>query len=216
MTTPRFSSGAAAEPIRAEQIEPAGRALARGFQDDPLAVYIIPEASERERLLPAHFTALIREGYRSGQVVTTSGIPEGAAVWYPPRDEDAGQQSGQQSGQQQADEPEDRTIGLPQAAFERLMIVVGAMEPIHHRAVPMGHYYLVLLGVDRDLHGQGVGGRLLQPMLARADAERQQCYLDTFNAANVPFYQRHGFEVFAEGIEPVSSVPIWAFRRNPR
>lgn len=208
MSTPRFSSKAAAESIRPEQIELAGLVLARGFQDDPLAVYIIPNASERERLLPAHFTAVVREGYRSGQVVTTPGLPEGAAVWYPPRDTAAGPESG--------DEPADRTFGLPPDALERFMTVIGAMEPIHQRAVPNSHYYLVLLGVDRDLQGQGVGGRLLQPMLARVDAERKQCYLDTFNVANVPFYRRHGFEVVAEGIEPVSGVPFWAFRRDPR
>lgn len=212
MTTPRFSARADVAPIEADQFDLAGLALARGFHNDPLAIYMLPDADERARLLPAHFTAFLRVGCISGEVYTTRGGPEGAAIWFPShvaegRDE---RTDGVEDG------TEDRTLSLPLDAFERFVTFTGALEPLHDEAVPASHYYLALLGVDRDLHGQGVGSRLLQPMLARADAEGVYCYLETFNPTNVPFYRKHGFEVVVEDIESNSGVRFWTFRRPPR
>jgi len=208
MTTPRFSAEAAVAPIQADQFERAGLALARGFHNDPLAIYMLPDADERARLLPAHFAAFLRLGCISGVVYTTQGDPEGAAVWFTPH--------GGGSDAEQTDGAEDPALGLPRDAFARFVTVTGALEPLHDEAVPANHYYLALLGVDRDLHGQGVGSRLLQPMLARADAEGVYCYLETYNPTNVPFYQKHGFEVVVEDIEPSSGVRFWTLRRPPR
>jgi GNAT superfamily N-acetyltransferase len=42
---------------------------------------------------------------------------------------------------------------------------------------------------------QGIGGRLLEPLLELADRARVDCYLDTADRANVDFYKRHGFAV---------------------
>ncbi|HEX5440936.1 MAG TPA: GNAT family N-acetyltransferase [Ktedonobacterales bacterium] len=208
MTTPRFSAGTDVAPIQADQFDLAGRALARGFHNDPLAIYMLPDPGERARLLPAHFAAFLRLGCISGEVYTTRGEPEGAAVWFQPHE--AGSEA------ERTDGGEDPALGLPQEAFERFVTVTSALEPLHDAAVPASHYYLALLGVDRDLHGQGVGSRLLQPVLARADAEGVYCYLETYNPANVPFYRKHGFEVVVEDIEPNSAVRFWTFRRPPR
>jgi hypothetical protein len=52
-------------------------------------------------------------------------------------------------------------------------------------------------------------------MLARADHERIPCYLETFLARNVPFYQRHGFKVVVEGTVPESGLAFWTMRREP-
>lgn len=212
MMTPRFSAGAAVAPIHADQFELAGLSLAHAFHNDPLAIHMLPDADERARLLPAHFTAFLRLGCVSGEVYTTRGDPEGAAVWFPPLAVDG---EVERTGDEKAD-TEERTLGLPRDAFERFVGVTAALEPLHDEAVPASHYYLALLGVDRDLHGQGVGSRLLQPMLARADTEGVYCYLETYNPANVPFYRKHGFEVVIEDIEPSSGVRFWTFRRPPR
>ncbi|HEY1387542.1 MAG TPA: GNAT family N-acetyltransferase [Ktedonobacterales bacterium] len=212
MTTPRFSAGADIAPIQADQLDLAGVALARGFHDDPLAIYMIPDADERARLLPTHFSAFLRLGCVSGEVYTTRGEPEGAAVWFPPHNAES---EAERAGGEET-RTEDPALGLPPDAFERFMTVTSALEPLHDEAVPASHYYLALLGVDRDLHGQGVGSRLLRPMLARADAEGIYCYLETYNPANVPFYRKHGFEVVVEDIEPSSGVHFWTFRRAPR
>jgi predicted N-acetyltransferase YhbS len=62
----------------------------------------------------------------------------------------------------------------------------------------------------------GVGGRLVAPGLARADAEGMACYLTTARGENVGFYRRFGFQVEAEGLPLVPGGPThWAMRRPP-
>ena len=75
--------------------------------------------------------------------------------------------------------------------------------------------YLALLGVSPGYQRQGIGGALLTPVLQRADREGAACYLGTFVADNVPFYERRGFQVVEAGVEPTSVVAFWAMKRKP-
>jgi hypothetical protein len=40
------------------------------------------------------------------------------------------------------------------------------------------------------------------------------CYLETTQPKNVTFYQRLGFRVLREAVEPESGLTIWTFRRD--
>jgi hypothetical protein len=75
-------------------------------------------------------------------------------------------------------------------------------ERVHHRCMAGPHWYLALLGVSPGYQRQGIGGALLTPVLQRADREGAACYLETFVADNVPFYERRGFQVVETGVEP--------------
>jgi ribosomal protein S18 acetylase RimI-like enzyme len=61
------------------------------------------------------------------------------------------------------------------------------------------HWYLDTIATDPDLHGQGLGGRLLDHDLAVRDAAGDACALDTHTPENIGFYGRRGFEVIGEG-----------------
>jgi hypothetical protein len=50
----------------------------------------------------------------------------------------------------------------------------------------------------------------------RLDREGLPAYLDTGTAENVAFYERHGFALAAELLEPKSGVLIRGMRRDPR
>ncbi|MDQ7977099.1 GNAT family N-acetyltransferase [Paraburkholderia sp. SARCC-3016] len=56
-------------------------------------------------------------------------------------------------------------------------------------------WYLSALGVDPAAQNRGRGALLLQARLAQCDAARLPAYLWSSNERNVPFYERHGFEV---------------------
>ena len=71
------------------------------------------------------------------------------------------------------------------------------------------------LGVEPSEQGKGIGGVLMQPILMRAGAEGLPCYLETENERNVPFYERHGFEVVSDGEVPKRGLRVWAMVRNP-
>lgn len=208
MTAMRGARGIEAIPIHPDQIDRAGAALARGFHHDPLAAYMIADPTERARWLPAHFAASIRLGSLFGTVYSTPDEPKGAAVWFPPHGWELTPTQTKLAG------VDDLVDILPAGAYDRFLSVISYLEPFHKRDVPPDHWYLALLGVDYNLQGQGVGSRLLQPILARADAERHPCYLETVEPRNLSFYRRHGFEVIVEDVEPTSSLRFWTMRRT--
>jgi hypothetical protein len=41
------------------------------------------------------------------------------------------------------------------------------------------------------------------------------CYLETENERNLPFYERHGFEVVSDGEVPKRGLRVWAMVREP-
>jgi ribosomal protein S18 acetylase RimI-like enzyme len=68
------------------------------------------------------------------------------------------------------------------------------------------HWYLAVLGVDVSRQGRGLGSLLMKYALARVDNERMPAYLESSNPRNIPFYERHGFEVIGRiqsGATPV-------------
>ncbi len=73
----------------------------------------------------------------------------------------------------------------------------------------------MLLGVEPALQGQGIGGALIRPILARADEQRVPCYLETYAEGNVRYYARHGFALVTAGVEPSSGERFWTMRRDP-
>ena len=54
---------------------------------------------------------------------------------------------------------------------------------------------------------------LLEPGLARADAEGLPCYLESSNPLNVGLYERHGFEVTREHHLPDGPLLTYMWRR---
>ena len=72
----------------------------------------------------------------------------------------------------------------------------------------------MVVGVAPAFQGQGYGRALLQPLLDQADREGVPVYLETAQPKNVSFYERLGFRVLEEAVEPSSGLTVWAFRRH--
>jgi GNAT superfamily N-acetyltransferase len=84
-----------------------------------------------------------------------------------------------------------------------------------HPAQP--YWYLELVGVEPTAQGLGVGTRLLEPVLARADEAGQRCYLETMTERNVAWYGTLGFEVVRAGVSfSPGGPPNWTMLRHPR
>ncbi len=101
------------------------------------------------------------------------------------------------------------------AAVGRLLAVYEYLEALRLRALPGRHWYLMLLGVEPWRQGEGIGGRLIAPVLAQADADGLPAYLETFVQRDVTFYTRHGFAVLEEGDEPSAGLHYWTMDRLP-
>ena len=195
-------------PLEPQQVDVAGDILARAFRVDPLQTYLFPNDAENVARSPAMFATLVRYGLLAGEVLTTAHVPAGIAVWLAP-----------DHVEHEATLVEAGFEALPHimgsVAHQRFVDVFAAMEPYHRRNVSPRHWYLMILGVDPEAQGRGIGTALMEPVLARADAAGVPCYLETCQAKNVAFYQRRGFQLLDDEAEPASGLRFWTFRRDP-
>lgn len=205
MTTPEV-----AVRLAADQLDEAGRVLARAFLDDPLMEYFDPDESRRRRWSPWWFAVACRTGFVSGAVYTTPGVVAGVAVWL----------SSAQTGTHLSRLLRSRAILTPLkigiGPFGRLMTTMSMLEKLHKQAVPPAHQYLAVVGVEPARQGQGVGSALMQPILTSADADHLPCYLETQKERNIRLYQRHGFQIVEELDLPQHGPHIWTMRRAAR
>lgn len=100
--------------------------------------------------------------------------------------------------------------------FAQLAGANDIMGKFHKKYVPEPHWYLLIVGVDPDLQGRGLGSALVKEGLARADASNCPCYLETSEERNVAFYERQGFVVVGTAPLGKGGPPGWAMRRNPQ
>jgi ribosomal protein S18 acetylase RimI-like enzyme len=189
--------------------ERARTALTRAFFDYELMVYAAPDARRRKAGVGALYGAILKDCFRWGEVHVTRG-GTGAACWLPPN-------AAQMSLLRQIRAGMLRLpfcFGLQ--AFGRLLPYDAMTQKLHHQYASMPHWYLAAIGVEPERQGQGIGGALMQPVLARADEENVACYLETHREPNVRLYERHGFEVVERADVSGHRVPIFAMLRKPR
>jgi len=190
------------------QIRKLTTALSRAFFNDPFYQHALPEARLRRRMLPWLIEFSLRYNLRHGEVFTTPEA-EGASIWMPPGSPTFHLPGIFGTGMLA------RLLRFDWRRLARLAHIGLTTERAHRRVIPAPHWYLVLLGVDPARQGRGLGGLLLQPVLARADRGSLPCYLETEKAENVGFYQRFGFQVRLTGRLPDQGPRFWAMVRPP-
>ncbi len=190
--------------LRWEDERNAAAVLGRAFVDDPLVVAICgAQATDREERMRWGFRVAIRSHCLIAQ-----------PAWS--MHDDTG-----------------RTVGVvlvtrPRTTLPSNVDVVFAMWGLLHIGVrvgwrgataariiaehlPSGPFtYLRTLGVDPELHGCGVGSRLVERVLTTA-AAGIPIYLETAKERNLSFYTRHGFHCIGEF--RCLDVPVWRLLR---
>ena len=76
------------------------------------------------------------------------------------------------------------------------------------------HWYLPIVGVDPTAQGQGLGSRVLSPVLEECDRTRALAYLESSNPRNIPLYQRLGFQITGQ-MQAGSSPTLTSMLRRP-
>lgn len=185
--------------------------LARAFEDDPGAVWLLPDDGTRRQRLREKFRGTLRRGLRFGVVETAVHEPLGAAVWI----------SIEEASSTRFPVSLRRSyfslvLDLGISAFVRFAAMNSYLDRYHRRDAPGQHWYLAVVGVDPEGQSRGVGSELIRPMLSRADRERFVCYLETTRERNVPFYEKHGFAVVRHGNLPLGGPPFWTMLRHPQ
>ena len=95
----------------------------------------------------------------------------------------------------------------------RLNRLMKMMDKYHPRD---NHYYLLAIGVRSGSRGQGIASALLESVLQKCDHEKVGAYLENSNSQNIPFYQRHGFELRSEIALPHNGPSLFLMYRKPQ
>src|SRR5687767_3780929 len=151
--------------------------LLLAFAADPMTRWSWPAAEAYLAHFPAAVRAFGGEAFGHGGAHLAEG---GAALWLPPG-----------SG------PDEEALGsllqrtAPASIWGDLAAILKGMGRYHPREP---HWYLPLIGVDPVRQGRGLGSALMRHALALCDRDRLPAYLESSNPANIPLYERHGFE----------------------
>jgi GNAT superfamily N-acetyltransferase len=94
--------------------------------------------------------------------------------------------------------------GVPFRVMDQCLRIFSQIEKVHLREP---HWYVQILGVHPNHQGKGIGGKLLRPVLQKADEDGVAVYLESSNPKNLDFYRKHGFEVMEE-TTPVDGCPL--------
>jgi ribosomal protein S18 acetylase RimI-like enzyme len=160
------------------------------FVRDPVLRWMWPEAHQYVTYFPEFIKAFGGKAFEHDSAHYAAEF-SGAGLWLPPG----------------IQPDEEVLVPLVERTVEpaRLDAAFATLEQMgtYHPSEP--HWYLPLIGVDTAKQGRGHGSALLAYALERVDRERRPAYLESTNPANVPLYQRHGFEVV--GTIQVGEVP---------
>jgi GNAT superfamily N-acetyltransferase len=177
-----------------------GDVFGRAFLDDPVLTYVLPDLASREKRSPRLWRTIASVAIApdKGEVWITDSR-DAAAVWLAPN--------------RWKDRPKDLVRQLPLlTSFGRSLgrgLQLQQLMQKHHPREP--HWYLQTLGTDPSQQGKGLGSALLAPVLERCDHDGIPAYLESSKAANIPFYERHGFRVTEEMVLPDGPTiyPMW-------
>lgn len=170
------------------------------FSTDPIARWLYPEPDQYLTYFPQFVKTFGGQAFEQNTAYYLDDFV-GAALWFPPRVEpdaepliDLIQQS--VAEQDQAD-------------------LFAFLEQMGHYHPTEPHWYLSLLGVEPNRQSKGYGSVLIQNILQECDRTQTPAYLESSNPRNVPFYQRHGFEVIGT-IQTSTSPTMFPMIRYPQ
>jgi GNAT superfamily N-acetyltransferase len=175
--------------------------IARAFDDDPFINFIIKQDHRREQRILDWASGAATASVALGETyVTEAG--DGAALWTPPG--------------------EPHTAGAlarlrrlrPLTGLTHALAVSRALEVLERKTPHEPHFYLRIIGVLPERQRQGLGGRLMRPVLERSDRDRVPAYLVCTKQHNVRLYERDGFRVL-ERVETPGGPPVWTMWRDP-
>jgi ribosomal protein S18 acetylase RimI-like enzyme len=194
--------------IKMPSVEAAAETIARSFMDDPFFFYLLPV--ERLRLIWLKRFAATSISMVAGfqECYVTDEQTGGAMILVPPGHYPL---------------PLVKIVPfLIRLIFTTLrckvspvkliasMKVLLSMEKLHPK---FDCWYVMQVGVNPEMQGKGLGGKLMHELVARAEQENMPIYLETANEKNFSFYRRYGFE-FGQEIKYEGVPPLWQMLNN--
>lgn len=174
--------------------------LTLAFAVDPASRWFFPDAAVYAGCFGAYSEAYGGKAFECDSAFFAGDL-DGVALWYPPAVEQEVDKIGE--------------VLLANMTMDRLGLLADAVAKVtaHHPEDP--YWYLAMLAVDPARQRQGIASALLEETLRRVDAERKPAFLETGNPANLPLYERFGFEVLEE-VPCGSDLSLYPMLRSAR
>ncbi len=170
------------------------------FVSDPVARWVWPDPHQYLTTFPEFTEIFGGRAFEHGSALYADGF-SGCGLWLPPH----------------VAPDEEMLVALLEksVASARLSGVFSVLEEMgrYHPTEP--HWYLPLIGVEPTAQRRGYGSALMRHALERVDREGCVAYLESTNPANIPLYERHGFEVVGT-IQVADAPPMFPMRRTAR
>lgn len=174
--------------------------LTLAFSTDPGARWIYPDPHTYLSYFPDIIKAFGGGALEHGTAYHVADFL-GAALWLPP---------GVKPKEDEMSALMERTVAESTLNdFRSVIEQAGRYRPSEP------HWYLPLTGVDPAHQGGGCGSALMKRALTACDREQKLAFLESTNARNVPFYERHGFEVLGT-VQVGSSPTSFSMLRRPQ
>jgi ribosomal protein S18 acetylase RimI-like enzyme len=189
----------------ADDLDEMAGVLGAAFADYPATRWTVDERDHVERVTALQRLSLERLGLPFGEawVAEADGAIASVAVWMDSRVPIPGSVWSAMAGEQRALEGDRAAASI--ATDEQL----DGLRPTED------HLYLGAVGTRPAARGRGFARRILEVMVADADADDVAVYLETSTTENVRFYRSLGFAV-TDQIELPGGPTVWAMLRRAR
>ncbi|MHA1679790.1 MAG: GNAT family N-acetyltransferase [Promethearchaeota archaeon] len=190
------------------QVNKTAKMMARAFINYPLIKFLFPRLKSRMKMSKIYFKAIIVYGNKFGKIFTTSPDCKATSIML---------------DEYVANFPFKRVIksGIPWrfALLGLPFLFRFKRQETHQHAMykkntNFPHYYIILVAVDPDEQGKGLGSQLIQEMVAWLDEKQLPAYLETYTRENVNIYKKHGFDVVDESSIPKTNIQFWGMAMN--
>jgi len=202
-----IAAASAPDPIASDGIAAAAADLADAFRDEPLFTWMSRADDGRHAARKDFMEFILRRVIFGPGEIRRASTGGAVIAWIP---------SEHLGPQPIAKEIAFVPVALRLTGLTRLHRLLQLRRAIdRHHSLARPHDYLFFLGVAPEAQRKGVGSALMRDWTRRLDAGRRPAFLETGNAANLPFYARFGFTVTAEYRAAPSAPMSWAMWREP-
>jgi len=156
---------------------------------------IVGNEKTKERTMLKYMDYSIHEAYTYGKIGTHSNESFGASLWVTPLNKVL--------NDIRKTEKEKQMISIfGRDVYTKISLVGDFMNSQNDKYISDDMWYLSILGVNPAYQNQGLGKKLVEPILKEADKLQIATYLETFTLQNNSFYKRLGYEIVASIKEP--------------
>ncbi|NXY97791.1 GNAT family N-acetyltransferase [Streptomyces sp. BR123] len=193
---------------RADQADrdAVARLLDEAFREDPVSSWVFPDPEHRAAVHGAFLGVFVDVALEEGRI-DYAADGSAAALWLRVP-----------AGEPEEGAAEDDVPARMRAAAdpdnERCELVgrlTGAVHPTSEE-----HEYLLMIAVAPGRQGEGLGARLMRPVLERCDREGVPAYLEASSERSMRLYERLGWEFTGEAVRLPEGPLMWPMWRKPQ